>query len=108
MPYGSDTSAAPRIVDEGAKRLEEFWTILASSPFGPTTWGHTYRIITTQQYRLTCLTQSAATAAAGVTMDTYSHETRTAQRISPDGQFQLRVTRDSWTAYTTDTIAADT
>ena len=100
MPYGSDTASAPKIVDEGAKRLEEFWTL-----FGPTTWGHTYRIITTQQYRLTCLTQAAAFAAAVMTMDTYSHETRTAQRISPDGQFQLKVSRDSWTAYTTDTIA---
>ena len=105
MPYGA-IGAAPTIVDEVTKRYEDWWYMLGSAG----AYAHQYRIITTQQYRRTCLTQAAALGglASGVVLDTYSKTTKSARRISVDGQFQLQVTRDSWTAWVTDTFAPDT
>jgi hypothetical protein len=108
MPYFGDTASAPRIEDEGGKRLEEFWTGLGIG--GAEGKAHAYRTITSHQYRLTCLTEAAAKtgAATGFSADTYHTETRTWQRVSADGHFQIKVSRDSWTDWARDTYAADT
>ena len=107
MPYFSDTASAPHITDEKTSRIEDFWTPLGIG--GVDGRAHTYRLVTTQQYRLTALTEAAALAAATpAVLDSYSRTTRSARRISQDGQFQLQVTRDSWADWTTDTYAADT
>ena len=104
MPYFGDTASAPRIEDEGGKRLDEHWMALGVGGLDGT--AHTYRIITSHQYRLTCLTEAAAKAGCGAaSTDTYYTETRTWQRVSADGQFQIKVSRDSWGAWTTDTFA---
>ena len=107
MPYFSDTASAPHITDEVTHRVDEYWTPLGIG--GADGRAHSYRLVTTQQYRLTSLTEAAAVAAAvAPMMDTYSTTTKSARRISQDGQFQLQVTRDSWGSWTTDTYAADT
>lgn len=108
MPYFGDTASAPIIQDEGGKRLDEFWTGLGVG--GSEGKAHSYRTITSQQYRITCLTEAAAKTGAATGFayaDSYTEE-RTWQRVSADGQFQIKVSRDSWTAWTTDTFAADT
>ena len=103
MPYYGDTASAPKISDEGGKHLDDYWMVLGIG--GADGKAHTYRTITSQRYRLTCLTEAAAKAGAVLSKDTNYTEERTWQRVSPDGQFQILVARDSWTAWTTDTYA---
>jgi hypothetical protein len=104
MPYFGDTASAPKISDEGGKRLDEMWRAIGIG--GADGKAHTYRIITSTRYRVTCLTEAAAKAGStAVSSDTNYTETRTWQRVSADGQFQLLVARDSWGAWTTDTYA---
>jgi hypothetical protein len=107
MPYFGDTASAPIISDEGGKHLDDYWMALGTG--GADGKAHTYRTITSQRYRLTCLTETAAkTGASAVSSDTNHTETRTWQRVTADGQFQILVARDSWGAWVTDTYAADT
>jgi hypothetical protein len=103
MPYFSDTSSAPKIVDEVSPRYDEFWTGLGVG--GAEGRAHSWRIITTQSYHLAGLTEACAVAAAGTSADTWYHQTKSAVRQSADGAFALRVTRDSWTDWTRDTYA---
>ena len=103
MPYFGDTSSGPKIVDEVSKHYDRLYYV--TGPGAGDTLVTASRLITSQQYRLTGLTESAATAAAGTSEDTVSQTTKSAQRTAADKQFQLRVTRDSWAAWTYDTEA---
>jgi hypothetical protein len=102
----SDTSSAPKIVDELAPRTETVKAMLGWG--GLDGYSVSTRIITTNQYRLVGLTESAATGAAGTSSDTVSTTTRTAKRTNEANMWHLQVTRDSWTDWSTDTFAWDT
>lgn len=104
MPYYTDTSSAPKIVDEVGKRTSRasYGMYDGGSMTGIKTIS---RIVTTQQYRLTGMTEDAATAGVKSESDTNYTEDRTARRTSPDGAWQLQVSRDSWTSWVSETEA---
>lgn len=104
MPYYTDTSSAPKIMDEFGRRTDplRYGMYDGGSLSGIKT---ITRVVTTQQYRLVGMTESAAKAGVTATRDTYSQEDRTARRTSPDGAWQIQVSRDSWTSWVSETEA---
>jgi hypothetical protein len=102
MPYYTDTSSAPKIVDEVGKRtvITHYGVYDGGSITG---FRRIQRVVTTQQYRLVGMTESAAVAGVTATSDTNFTEDRTARRTSADGAWQIQVSRDSYGYWASDT-----